>query len=247
MKSKLSELVRKFVTKKTTRPLRGKNKKFSPSGFGKCYRRQYWARMEVPPTNGVSDEVSEMAEMGNLCEFIYSLTCQGFETQVLIADGHFKGYADFEFEDVIEEAKSVTGSAFSQIKKDDFDLVGEKLSNGLQVSWYANQRGKPGVLVYISRDSLKIERAYIKGKELRFVFKEELKVCKKDITKEWEELLDIELETLVNYWDKQELPPPRQRFMGECSSQCCYLDKCVNYRGGENGREDISNRRKWSW
>ena len=229
MKSKLINLIQKFVTKQTTRPLRGKNKKFSPSGFGKCYRRQYWARMEVPPTNGVSDEVSEMAEMGNLCEFIYSLTCQGFETQVLIADGHFKGYADFEFDDVIEEAKSVTGSAFSQIKKDDFDLVANKLSNGLQVSFYGKKKGKPGVLVYISRDSLKIERAYIKGKELRFVFKEELKVCKKDITKEWKELLDVEISTLVDYWERGELPPAEPRSDVDCG-YCCYFNKCESLK-----------------
>ena len=232
MKSKLSELVRKFVTKKTTRPLRGKNKKFSPSGFGKCYRRQYWARMEVPPTNGVSDEVSEMAEMGNLCEFIYSLTCQGFESQVLIADGHFKGYADFEFEDRIEEAKSVTGSAFSSIKKDDFDLVGEKLSNGLQVSFYGKKKGKPGVLVYISRDSLKIASCNITDDDLIFNFdKDKLKVCKKELGKEWDELLDVEIRTLVDFWEKGELPPAEPRSDRECMNLCCYRDKCLSESG----------------
>ena len=188
--------------------------------------------MEVPPTNGVSDEVSEMAEMGNLCEFIYSLTCQGFETQVLIADGHFKGYADFEFEDVIEEAKSVTGGAFGKIKKDDFDLVANKLSNGLQVSFYSRMKGKPGVLVYISRDSLKIEECYIKDDELCFKFdKDKLKVCKKELGVEWEELLDVEIRTLVGFWEKGELPPAEPRSDRECMNLCCYRDKCLAESG----------------
>jgi hypothetical protein len=245
---KLENLIIKWLEKKRDRPLRKGTKRFSPSSFGKCFRRQYWQRECVDPTNDVDIKVKEMAAMGNLCEYLFFLKEPGGNQQVLIEDKNFKGYCDREIGSHVEEVKSVTGDAFRKIAKPDFDLVGEKLSNGLQCMFYASKLFVPGVLVYVSRDSLEIEDCIMEDDKIIFKFnKDSLKVCKKQLGEEWEKLLEYELETLVTAWENKKLPIAKPRKDGECG-QCQYQTKCIEYTGGnEDGREDANNRGKWVW
>jgi len=184
--------------------------------MGYCFRRQYWYRKGVTPTNPPDARTLRVFKCGNLFEDFVSLYLpDNVEKQVLVETEDIKGYADYVLEDEVIDLKSQHSKSFWWMAKSDYNIAVEKKPNILQVMTYAYLLDKrKGTLAFISKDDLCIE-------EFTFTIDK------------WKDEIDRELETLRKYWIEDTLPPAQPRcywnkkkgeFL-ECG-YCPFLDKC---------------------
>lgn len=200
---------------------------FKPSGFGRCYRYQYWQRMNEPASNPIGLEVLRIFKLGHLIhDFIQGTLKEEYQSEVLIKTNNALGYADLVGENEVIDVKSVRSFQFrlmngvrdkknkSKIIK--YDFPAKKMEHILQLCWYALQLQKPYCrLVYVDKDSLDII-------EVSFE------------TKEFESKVVEELNTLNRYWTNKELPPAGPRcYDGKECEYCIYQDKCLLKEKGE--------------
>jgi len=190
--------------------------KMSPSQFGYCFRRQYWYRKDVEPTNPPDARILRVFKCGNIFEdFVSAYLPETVKKQVLVETVDIKGYADYVLDDEVTDLKSQHSKSFWWMAKSDYNIDVEKKPNILQVMTYAYLLDKPkGRLVFISKDDLCVA-------EYTFLLSG------------WKAEIDKELETNRKYWIEATPPPAQPRCywnkklkkFKECE-WCPYLDKC---------------------
>ena len=121
------------------------------------------------------------------------------------------------------DIKSQHSYAFHYMQKEGYDINKEKYTNILQVMTYAWILKKPkGILYFISKDDLCSEE---------YTF----------FTEKWLQKIQAELDMLRDYWDKDELPPPKARVFGvnkktkepnECAKYCNFKTLCIGEKCG---------------
>jgi len=196
--------------------------KFSPSSFGRCYRMQYWNRLNEPKTNPINAKTLRVFRIGSLIhQMIQNILKGQYLSEVKIETNEVLGFADLVNIDEVIDIKSVRSFQFKLMKgmkKKKYDFRTEKKENILQVTYYGKELvRKKGRLVFIDKDSLDI---------IEFEFE----------IAEFEKELQDELDILNGFWNKKQLPPPIPRcYNGKECSYCGYLDKCNQMKGEMNG------------
>jgi hypothetical protein len=183
--------------------------KFSPSMFGRCYRAQFWNRLNEPQTNPPNAEALRRFKVGNIIhDYVQQFFPSATEIKIEVADDII-GFADIVLPDEVVDIKSCRSYEFKLMLKEDYDIKTAKFNNGLQVCSYAYFLGKPKArLIFIEKDELD-------SKEFPLV------------VADWKQAIDDELEILRGHWKKQELPKPLPRAYGGKECQYCnWLDKC---------------------
>lgn len=181
----------------------------NPSSFGKCYRRQYWERMNEPDSDILDDETLLRFKLGDIVEtYILELISdrEAFK-KVKVLWNDVSGEIDIEWPIYIEDIKTVDGSRWSYIKKsDEAQIAKDKLNYVLQLMTYVVIKGKDyGKLTFFEKNGF-ISKSF-------WFFR-----------KEWEPAVNSEIETNRSWWAKKELPPqvPRLYVKDGKSKECQY-------------------------
>tara|TARA_Y100000310_G_scaffold318706_1_gene373087 strand:+ start:542 stop:1198 length:657 start_codon:yes stop_codon:yes gene_type:complete len=211
----IEELLNKYLEKEIKKEdKRVRSGKWSPSSFGRCYRYQYWNRMNEKHSNPVDVYAMKTFALGNLIGGYIQGIISGQVLSVIesnISTVDCEAYADIELQDEIVELKTIHPFGFKQLKKKDFDITQSKIHNILQCMYYAIKLTKnKGRLVYISKDTMEIKE---------FVFD----------TVDWINRVDEELRILNSFWKQKKLPPAMARLSWDCN-YCNFKNKC---KGGE--------------
>ena len=230
---KLAQLIEDYILR--PREPRGYKqvKRYKPSSFGQCFRRQWYKKNRFEPTNPPSDYTKEIFVQGSLCEDIYVKRYPEADLQYKVEVPGFLGYADLKFDDRIEEVKSVSGAVYNKVIKPGYDIWKEKLHNVLQLGYYMVDAGVGGSLVYISRDSIYIDSFIYKDRLLCFQCSGDVKVYNIPIP------LDARLIKAVGDEMKmlrslRECPRAEPRMENECG-QCDYYERCLKETGKKGG------------
>ena len=191
--------------------------KIRPSGFGSCFRKQYWSRAGEPDTNPVDVEALRIFKLGNLIHEMIQDQLPQEMVELEFEGEDIKGHADFVDEDRVYDFKSCRGFAFNKYVKKGFtaeDLAREKLGYVLQVITYAIEFDRPiGTLLFIEKEGLRT---------VEFDF----------YVAEWREQVEEELFILRNYWEQKRLPPAMPRTNWCCENKksgkkyCRFYDRC---------------------
>lgn len=194
--------------------------KFSPSSLGRCYRMQYWNRLNEPKSNPLKAETLRIFAIGNLIhKFFQDILKENCLIEAKVETEDCLGFADIVGENEVVDIKSVRSFQFklmkgikdkkNHYKKIPYDFPKEKSCEILQVSYYAITLGKPkGRLIFVNKDSLEV---------VEYSFE----------VKNFEDRLKKELEVLRGYWVRKELPPPEPRvYNGKECEYCQYQTKC---------------------
>lgn len=197
------------------KPARKRSGKFSPSSFGKCYRAQYWNRKDEPQTNPPDARTERVFKAGNLFhDFVQGVILSKFpeiKKEVLIdVDPDIVGYADLVNEVEVSDIKSQNSKSFDYMNNCK-DIREDRKPNWLQVMYYAISLGKQGArLVFVEKDTLRILEFH------------------QPVDEYWKKEVSNELKTLREYWEKDELPPPKPRaYGGKEGKYCGWKDKCL--------------------
>jgi hypothetical protein len=213
---KVIEKIDKFLLEEETKKQdRIRSGKWSPSSFGKCYRAQYWNRLNEPKTNPLEAQTLRVFRIGNLIhQFFQDILRKEYLCEVKVETNDVLGFADMVNIDEVIDIKSVRSFQFKLMKgkKDkQYDFAVEKKDNILQVTYYGKElMRKKGRLIFVDKDSLDV---------IEYEF---------NIT-DFEKELQNELDILSEYWNKKELPPARPRcYNGKECSYCGYsiLEEC---------------------
>ena len=189
--------------------------KFSPSSFGRCFRYQFWNRLNEPQTNPPDVEALRRFKVGNIIhDYAQSFFPQAQREVKILVEDDIIGFADIVLPDEVVDIKSCRTYEFKLMIKKDYDIKVSKFTNVLQVCSYAYFLGKPKArLIFIEKDALD-------SKE--FVLKVE----------DWKEAIKDELEILRGHWKNESLPAPSPRAYGgkECN-YCNFMTKCFKMQG----------------
>jgi hypothetical protein len=185
----------------------------SPSGFGGCFRKQYWQRKGEVKSNPIDARTLRMFQCGNLFHDFVQQFLPVHQVEVPCEVDDVRGRADIVTADTVYDIKSQHSKSFFYMNKEGYDVKKEKYGNWLQLACYAQILKKPNiVLVIISKDDLCIAEYH-------------------DETNQWNDAVARELAVIRGIWDKKELPEAEARaFKSECS-YCNYLDKCKEIGG----------------
>lgn len=196
--------------------------KWNPSKFGKCYRQQYWHRMDEPQTNPPDKRSMRVFKAGSLFHaFVQDLLIErGYQSEVLIETDDIKGFADLVGDDEVADIKSQHSKSFWYMTKTS-DIKSEKYDNWLQVMFYAIELGKKYArLVFISKDDLCIQE------------------YREEVNDYWKKEVEKELTALRQFWScgvlpeaKPRLYPQKDGSFKECQ-YCNWLDKCNSLKKG---------------
>jgi hypothetical protein len=217
----VQELIDEVLEPKEKRMRSGK---FSPSSFGKCYRNQYWNRLDEPVTNPIDTRTLRVFKAGNLFhDFVQGLLInETVQKEVMVESDDVKGFADLVNSEEVIDIKSQHSQAFWYRQKEikasndaEKSIKSMFCNNWLQVVYYATQLLKPFVrLVFISKDDLCIAE------------------YRQPVDGYWKTELGKELDTLRRYWSDKELPPAEPRLykqkdgsFKECG-YCQFKNKC---------------------
>ena len=207
----ITELIDKALERKGDRIRSGK---YSPSSLGRCYRNQFWNRLDEPISNPIDTRTERVFKAGDLFHnFVQDLIIKDHpeaQKEVLVKTPDFKGYADLVLSDEVIDIKSQHSKAFWYRSKLEWkDLEPKLYCNILQVVFYAYYLEKPKArLVFVSKDDLCIQE-----------FPLEVEIWDKELMKE--------ILALITIWEEQKLPPaiPRAYDGKECR-WCLWRDKC---------------------
>ena len=191
--------------------------KFHPSSFGQCFRKQYWLRQGVEPTNPTDERTLRVFACGHLFHDLIQGLIPEKQTEVKVLTDDISGSADIVTDDEVIDIKSIHSKGFFYMDAAHYDVKKEKRTNWLQVATYANILGKSKIrLVFVSKDDLLIKEYG-------------------DLTANWYNDIDQEIRTLKIFWQNQLMLPPAQPraygatefgVSGECAKYCCFRDKC---------------------
>ena len=226
---KLAQLIEDYISRE--REPRGYKqvKRYKPSSFGQCFRRQWYKKNRFEPTNPPDDFIKEIFLQGNICEDLYVKQHPGAELQYKVEIPGFLGYADLKFEDRIEEVKSVSGAVFRDISNPRYNVWKEKLHNVLQLGYYMVKSNLRGNLVFINRDSLCISGFSVEGSRIVLDISGKIKEYSISIP------LDAKLTKAVNeemgiLSVLKECPRAEPRMKNECG-MCDYRGMCYKESG----------------
>lgn len=229
MSQSIQELIDATLIKKEKRI---RSHKFSPSSLGRCYRNQFWNRLNEPITNPIDARTERIFKAGDFFHnFVQELIIKnipGASAEVLVETPDFKGYADLVLSDEVIDIKSQHSKAFWYRSKLEWkDLEPKLYCNILQVCFYAVWLRKPlepakkARLVFISKDDLCIQEYPI------------------DVEGKWTQEVIKECEILQTFWKEQKLPKAQPRaYDGKECKYCLWLTKCNKIEKGEkNGNK----------
>jgi len=201
-----------LLMKEKNREHRVRSGKWNPSSFGRCFRFQYWNRLNEKKSNPLTIQTLRIFAAGHLFhDFIENLLPEGHDVEVEVSVDDVFGYADVVESSCVTDIKSIRSwgmKAIKKLSKEQFES--DKRSNIIQVMTYAVLLHKPkGRLVFVDKDGVEIRE---------YEFK----------TVDWEQDVKDELTILRQYWEGKELPPAIPRTYGgkECN-YCAFHDKCL--------------------
>jgi len=193
---------------------------YSPSSFGRCFRYQYWHRMNEPASNPPDAHALRVFMVGKVLHKWLQDEIKGVfptaETEVEVTTASCHTFVDVVLDDEAIEIKTTHPWALKHMEKEGFSLMRDQKPHMLQAIHGAMATDKDHArLLYLDRQNLWIKEFYI------------------TLTGELVHEVDMELNQLNAYWDKQELPAAEQRCFGgkECEKYCNYRDKCYKERG----------------
>ena len=214
----IQELVNnKLNQEQLNRKDRQRSGKYSPSSLGRCYRNQYFNRLNEVITNPPEERNLRVMYCGNIFHDIVQELVLGYnpniKKEVLIETEDFKGYADLVDIDEVVDIKTIHSQGFNYLSPE--TIRKEKYPNWLQVLFYAWKLGKhSGKLVFVSKDDLRIDE-----------YREELGSY-------WMKELESEEEKLKYFWDNKVFPPALPRaYNGKDCFYCSWLNKCLELEG----------------
>lgn len=202
----IQDMIDQELAKKEERIRSGK---FSPSQLGRCYRAQIWNRKAEPISDPVDARTERVFKAGNIFhDFVQELVLKNdpnAKKEVLVETNDFKGYADIVLKDEVIDIKTQHSRAFWYRNGLTWEQVEPQLyPNVLQVVFYALNLGVDRArLVFLSKDDLCIDEYPFEAKNA------------------YKAKLDLEIDTLMSFWNKNVLPPATPR---------CYKDKDGKYR-----------------
>lgn len=217
---------RKLQEEQDKRKNRVRSGKISPSSLGRCFRAQYWNRMNEPVTNPPDARLLRVFAVGHLFHsFVEDLL--DVDTEVKVETEDIYGFADVVGGDYVVDIKSVHSKKFWFLEKEDkVSIIERERPYFLQTACYANILGKDKCgVVFVSKDDLCIKEYFVRTETIL-------------------PELNKELQTVRMYWENKQLPPaiPRcypsyrtnkttktMELVGhkECE-YCNYRDKCLN-------------------
>ena len=250
---KLDQLIIKYHNREreNSRSYR-RSKKWTPSSFGQCYRRQWYKKQRFKPDSQPSDALKEIFTLGNICEDIYCKRYPEGIFQRKIAVEGFLGLLDIQLPEQILEVKSVSGAVLRDIMAPSYDNLDdllcekvwksgseyyvwrEKAHNVLQLAYYMVNTKLDGSLVFISRDSLEVCDFAPDGDCLRYGLSHDIRVHTVPIPLDakLKQAVALEMDTLRGL-DK--CPRGEARMKDECG-YCDYRERCINETGGNVGK-----------
>ena len=177
---------------------RKRSGKYIASNLGRCYRLQYWYRLGEPFSEELDARTLRVFKAGDLFhEFVQNIVSKQENVQIELQgeDDDFIWRADIVLPDEVIECKSQHSRAFWHNKKarEEGKFEEKKEPNILQATFNAMKFNKPKArLVMISKDDLCIDE---------YIF----------FVDKWKEKLNNEINTLMDWWAKKELPPAEPR------------------------------------
>ena len=210
----IQQAIDKYLEKENEKE-RTPSGKISPSSLGRCFRYQYWKRLNEPVSDPLESRVLRVFAVGKLFhKFVQDIV--GGQVEVLIETEDEKGYADIVEANEVTDLKSVNSRKFSYLDKlTKEQVIKEEYNNFLQGAWYGIRLNKPRFrLCFLSKDDFRT-----------FEILEE--------TKNWVVKVEQELDTLRGYWNSKTLPPAQPRcFNGKECQFCGFRTKCKELENG---------------
>lgn len=189
--------------------------RFSPSSFGRCFRYQFWNRLNEPQSDPIDVSALRRFKVGNIIhDYIQSFFPQAQREVIIKVEDDIIGFADIVLDNEVIDIKSCRTFEFKLMLKKDYDIKVSKFQNCLQVCSYSLFLQKPQArLIFIEKDALDSKEFILK-------------------TEEWKEAINDELEILRGHWKNESLPAPSSRAYGgkECS-YCPFKTKCFKMQG----------------
>ena len=193
---------------------RERSGKYSPSSFGRCYRLQYWKRLNEPESN--PSDISGLIRMkeGTLHHWNLQRFLPKEQVEIRIETDDILGFADFVTEDCVYDFKTTDSWKLKKFWDIPTKQIREKKKESLmQLGWYAMELNKPKVCLVGCLTGSLMEKSRI---EHTFNVND----LKSDI--------ENEVRNLLHFWKLKELPPAEPRaFAGKDCSYCGFRDKCV--------------------
>jgi hypothetical protein len=165
--------------------------KWSPSSFGRCYRLQFWNRANETPSDPPDSRTLRVFRCGQLFHDFVQGYLPKHDTEVVCETEDCYGRADVVTQDSVIDIKSVHSGAFFHMNKE--DIAKSKLTNWMQVAYYAMVLKKPNVgLTFISKDDLCVDEYILP-------------------TEHFKPYVDGEIGALNQFWKAKLLPPAQPR------------------------------------
>ena len=188
---------------------RKRSGKYSPSLFGRCYRMQYWNRLDEPISDPLDARTLRKFKVGKIFHDFVEKLLPNHDVEVKVENEDILGFADVVTENRVMDLKSAHTNDFRRFWSKDYDIFKGKETNWLQVATYAWILKKPECgLCFIGKDDLCIEEYF-------------------SYTEKWIPKIEEEVGNLKKWWLLQELPPAEPRaYNGKECSYCGYQTKC---------------------
>lgn len=213
----VQEIINRSLEKKEKRQRSGK---MSPSLFGRCYRLQYWDRLDVEQSNPPDERLLRVFACGTrFHDWVQGLIIKEYpeakvEVEITTEDVH--GFADMVMDDTVTELKSQHSNAFHHLRKIDKTIAEKQPTHVLQVTAYAYLLNKDfAQLVYISKDDLCILQFRI------------------TMTAEAAQKVCDEIRINREFFLGGKTPPPLPRTKWDCD-RCNYRDHCKEVESGNS-------------
>lgn len=217
-----SQLRKEYEERKT----RIRSGKYNPSSFGRCFRNQYWNKLNEPKSNEPDDRGLRRMDLGlaqekRICDKII-LQAPHLRFQVRCETDTCLGFADI-VDDQLSEVSDIKTASSRSFHYDEKELNSGKtpaevyFNNFLQVMWYTQFLNKKyGRIVKVSKDDSVMAEP------------------REELNDFWKDKLEMELTTLNYYKDFKTLPPAEPRTSWDCKF-CDWETKCkeMNKKGKE--------------
>ena len=201
--------------------LKRKSGVISPSSLCQCYRRQFWTRQGIEPSNPLDIETLRVFAIGKHLHQTIQMAFDNAQAEVEVTiNSDVYGHADLVFDDEVVDIKSCGTWQFKKFEKMTAEqFAEEKPDYVLQVIAYAMGLKKGvGRVALVSKET---------GAILSFAF----------LTNVFRGRVEAELSALRGFWFGGELPPAkpvlyRQKdgTFKECE-YCQFRDKCEILEG----------------